>query len=192
MLKIGLTGGIGSGKSTVARVFEILGVPVFYADEYGKAAYNDPQIRMDIQRLLGPDVVSAEGINRPLMRELLFNNEALLDEVSSIVHPWVKEQYDIWLKKHAHHPYVIREAAILIESGAWRTCDQIILITAPEKNRIQRVVKRDHSSEESIKQRIHIQMTDEERMKYCQHVWPNDDRFPLLEKILLFDNYIRA
>ncbi len=192
MLKIGLTGGIGSGKSTVAKVFEIIGVPVFYADEYGKAAYTDPKVRHEIGLILGPDVLTPTGVNRMRMRDIIFNDEDKLDQVSAIVHPWVKEQYDLWLKKFSGYPYIVREAAILIESGAWRSCDQVILITAPDEDRIARVIKRDNVSESSVRQRLEIQITDDERMKYCQHVWHNDNRFPLLEKILMFDNYIRA
>lgn len=192
MIHIGLTGGIGSGKSTVAKVFESLGVPVFYADDVAKRAYDDDEIRQKVKTLFGEDLYVDHLLDKKKLASIVFNDKQKLVALNSIIHPWVAEQYFLWYKKNDAAKYVIREAAILIESGAYKTCDKIILITAPEEMRVQRVHQRDQLSNAEIQTRIKNQMSDEERQTYAHYTWANDNRFPLLEHILLFDNMIRA
>lgn len=192
MIHIGLTGGIGSGKSTVAKVFESLGVPVFYADDVAKRAYDDDEIRQKVKTLFGEDLYVNHLLDKKKLASIVFNDKQKLVALNSIIHPWVAEQYFLWYKKNDTAKYVIREAAILIESGAYKTCDKIILITAPEEMRVQRVHQRDQLSNAEIQTRIKNQMSDEERQTYAHYTWANDNYFPLLEHILLFDNMIRA
>lgn len=192
MIHIGLTGGIGSGKSTVAKVFESLGVPVFYADDVAKRAYDDDEIRQKVKTLFGEDLYVDHLLDKKKLASIVFNDKQKLVALNSIIHPWVAEQYFLWYKKNDAAKYVIREAAILIESGAYKTCDKIILITAPQEMRVQRVHQRDQLSNAEIQTRIKNQMSDEERQTYAHYTWANDNHFPLLEHILLFDNMIRA
>lgn len=192
MIHIGLTGGIGSGKSTVAKVFETIGVPVFYADKVAKTAYNDPHIKQKVVALLGDAIFKENELQKTLIANIVFNDAEKLKALNEIIHPWVANEYKKWCSILKHMPYVVREAAILIESNAHKTCDKIILVTAPQDMRIARVQRRDGSDIQMIQQRINTQWTDEERAPYCDFIWANDNKFNLLEQILLFDNWIRA
>ena len=191
MITVGLTGGIGSGKSTVAKVFELLGVPVFYADTEAKEVYNDADIREQLVNKIGPDIYKSDVFNKNLMRQFLFESEANRIFINQLIHPKVAERYQDWKRKQ-NAPYIIREAAILIESGSYKDCDQIIVITAPIDMRVQRVLHRDKISAEEVQKRIAAQWGDSERSKYAQHVWINDNKEELLMNILRFDNAIRA
>jgi dephospho-CoA kinase len=191
LITVGLTGGIGSGKTTVARVFELLGVPVFYADVEAKLVYNDPEIKKILVDKIGPDVYINTIINKERMRAFLFESEENRLFINNLIHPKVAQRYQDW-KKQQSNPYIIREAAILIESGSYKDCDQIILITASEDLRIKRVMKRDGLTEHEVARRLQAQWTDSERGAYATQIWSNDNISPLLEKILFFDNAIRA
>jgi dephospho-CoA kinase len=191
LITVGLTGGIGSGKSTVARVFELLGVPIFYADLEAKLIYNDPEVEKILVDKIGSDVYIKGTINKNRLRSFLFESEENRTFINNLIHPRVALRYKDW-KNQQSHPYIVREAAILIESGSYKDCDQIILIAAPEKVRISRVMKRDGLTEEEVIKRIRAQWTDEERSTYATQVWTNDNRSSLLEKILLFDNAIKV
>lgn len=192
MIRIGITGGIGSGKSTVARVFEILGIPVFYADQVAKRAYADPQIRSQIIHKWGEQMLTPQGVNIDRMREKLFESEENRVFINALIHPWVQKQYQLWKVKTRHFPYTLKEAALLIETEGYKDCDKIILITAPMDQRIARVAKRDALKEEEIQKRIQAQWTDAEKMKYAHYVWANDNAFPLLDHILQLDNLLKA
>jgi dephospho-CoA kinase len=192
MIKIGLTGGIGSGKSTVAKVFEILGIPVFYADDVAKQAYTDPIIRAEVEKVIGPHVLTPEGINKELMRKEIFGNDKNLTFINELIHPWVATQFANWRKQHLKQPYIIKEAAILIESGSYKDCDKIILVTAPIEQRISSVSRRDNISREEVERRIALQMSDAERTKYADLILKNDNHFSMLYTILQFDNMLKA
>lgn len=191
LITVGLTGGIGSGKSTVARVFELLGVPVFYADTEAKLVYQDPDVKDILVDKIGPNVYIHEKINKDLLRAFLFESQENRAFINNLVHPKVAERYREWKNKQTH-TYIIREAAILIESGTYKDCDQIIVITAPKEMRLQRVMKRDNLNEQEVMTRINAQLSDADRARYATQIWTNDNSTPLLEKILLFDNAIRA
>lgn len=192
MIHVGLTGGIGSGKSTVARVFEMLAVPVFYADQIAKEAYNDPMIRHQMIAYFGEGIYNHTAIHKQKLAAEIFNDEEKRQFVESIIHPFVARQYSSFKEKHKYAPYIIREAAILIESGAYKDCDQIIVVTAPEEDRIKRVMRRDNCSKDEVIARLSKQLNDEQRRKFATQVWANDNLFPMLETILRFDNFIRA
>jgi len=192
MIKIGLTGGIGSGKSTVAKVFEILSIPVFYADDVAKQAYSDPNIRESVASRIGNHVLTEKGVNKDMMRKEIFSNEKNLNFINELVHPWVAIQFANWRKHHLHQPYIIKEAAILIESGSYKDCDKIILVTAPIEQRISSVARRDEISREEVEKRIALQMSDAERTKYADLILKNDNHFSMLYTILQFDNMLKA
>ncbi|MFN6380299.1 MAG: dephospho-CoA kinase [Flavobacteriales bacterium] len=191
MITVGLTGGIGSGKSTVAKVFELLGVPVFYADTVAKEIYQDSDIKELLVNKIGSDIYNSGVLNKSLMRQFLFESESNRVFINQLIHPRVAERYHKW-KQSQNAPYIIREAAILIESGSYKDCDHIIVITAPADMRVKRVVERDKLSVGEVLKRIEAQMSDAERSKFAQHLWINDNREELLMQILLFDNAIRA
>lgn len=192
MIIIGLTGGIGSGKSTVAKVFETLHIPVFYSDDVAKKAYLDNDIRRAIIEKFGADVLTENGVNKEKMRELIFSQPEALLFINQLIHPWVAEEFKKFIASNKRAPYVIKEAAILIESGGYKDCDKIILITAPENQRIARVSLRDNISDEKVRERIALQMPDTEKMKYADYTWKNDNHESLLKQILLFDNMIKG
>ncbi len=191
MITVGLTGGIGSGKSTVAKVFELLGVPVFYADIVAKDVYNDSDIKNLLVDKIGVDIYKNDVLNKERMRTFLFESESNRSFINQLIHPRVADRYKIW-KQQQQAPYIIREAAILIESGTYKDCDQIIVIAAPTSMRIERVMRRDNLNQEEVSKRINAQMSDLERSKYAHHIWNNDNHDDLLLKILLFDNAVRA
>lgn len=192
MIQVGLTGGIGSGKSTVAKVFELLHVPVFYADDVAKTAYNEPEIRDKMVKHFGEIIYTHAELNKPFLAARIFQNTIDKAFVESLVHPFVANAYKRFKSVHASSPYIIREAAILIESGSYKDCDQIILITAPLEAKVKRVIQRDGISEAQVIERINKQMTDDQRQSFATQIWHNDNRFPLLETILRYDNFLRA
>lgn len=160
---IGLTGGIGSGKTTVARQFEALGIPVYIADDAAKKAMESEEARDQIKAVFGLSVFSGEQIDRKKLADIVFNNEQRLKQLNGIIHPLVKKDFDSWVKKNSQFPIIIKEAAILFESGSYKDCDQIITVTAPLELRIERVIQRDKVDYASVLKRINNQWTDEMR-----------------------------
>ncbi len=146
-LRIGITGGIGSGKSLIASIFKILGIPVFEADQVAKDIINtDLFVRKELASQFGPEIYSKEGsINRKLLASLIFNDQQALALVNQLVHPLVKQAFDQWFQRQKA-VYVLHEAAVLFESGFYRLMDSNILITAPEELCISRTMERDHTS----------------------------------------------
>lgn len=185
MKHVGLTGGIGSGKTTVARVFEQLGIPVFYSDSEAKKLYEtDDEIKNWLNSETQSQAFDQSGkLNTHRVAELIFSNEEKLNQFNALVHPKVRKAYNKWAEKQKS-AYVITEAAILIESGRYKDLDALICVSAPEELRIDRVVKRNLVSKEVVKQRISHQMTDEQRLPFCTFVIQNDDKTPLIPQIL--------
>lgn len=190
---IGITGGIGSGKSTVCRVFVALGIPVFEADACAKQLMNsDPEVGEQLIRLFGAIVYLPDHtVNRKYLAGLVFSDPSLLAQLNAIVHPAVRKAFSEWLGKQ-HSPYVIHEAAILFESGFYKMMDQTITIVTDEDQRIQRVIKRDGISVEQVRQRIQNQWNDEERIKLADFVIRNNDDDLIIPQILEIDKKIRA
>lgn len=182
-MRIGITGGIGSGKSTVCKIFETLGIPVFYADDVAKEMYYRPDIAAQVKQLFGEGIYIGERVNYQAIAKHIFAKEALKNTLSSIIHPAVKEAYQDW-EKMQKAPYTLREAAILIESGAYKDCDKIIVVTAPEGLRIQRVMERDAVEKNTVEARIKAQMPEEERLKYADFIIRNDGESLLIPQVL--------
>ncbi|MCV6628764.1 MAG: dephospho-CoA kinase [Flavobacteriaceae bacterium] len=163
MLKIGLTGGIGSGKSTVVKMFEGLGVPVFVSDiEAKRLMVSSKKIRKGLLSLFGEEVYIDKKLNNVFLAKKIFNDRHLLEEVNALVHPSVRHSFKIWAAKQ-YHPYVMQESAILFENDLHHFFDKTILVTAPKHLRIQRVIARDACTEEQVLARMSNQWEDERK-----------------------------
>ncbi|HKK59842.1 MAG TPA: dephospho-CoA kinase [Salinivirga sp.] len=185
MLKIGLTGGIGSGKSLVARVFEeLFEIPVFYADHVAKNLMStDNNLQENIIQLLGNESYTANGtLNKPFVAKKIFNNPELRTELNKQVHKKVRDTFNIWVSKQKTG-YILHEAAILIESGFHKQMDQIINVVANENIRIERIRKRDKLSKEQILQRMEAQLGDEERNNYADFIIINDNKNSITSQV---------
>ena len=193
MKKIGITGGIGSGKSTVCEIFKLLGVPVFHADIEAKILQNnDLNIKILLVNLLGDDIYTPDGIlDRKKMARVIFNDPKLLAAVNGIIHPAVRKCFQNWCGNYQLMPYVLYEAAILFESGYASDFDRNILIIADEKSRIERVIKRDKTTEDIIEQRIKNQMTDIEKAKKADYIIENNNQCLIIPQIIKLDKLIR-
>ncbi|MFV8346402.1 dephospho-CoA kinase [Flavobacterium sp. ZB4P13] len=161
---IGLTGGIGSGKTTIANYFESFGIPVYIADDEARKIMQTSEIIVAIKNVFGNAVFEKEILNREKLAKIVFNDPEKLEKLNNIVHPAVKKHFDQWLIQHKKVSYIIYEAAILFESGGYKNCDLIITVTAPIESRIQRVVERDKTTRELVLKRINAQWTDEQRI----------------------------
>lgn len=189
MLKVGVTGGIGSGKSTVCRIFAVLGVPVYDADSRAKwLQTHDEHLRGQIVEHFGVSAYLPDGmLNRTYMAAQVFNNPEKLQLLNSLVHPRVAQDSAQWLEQQqaAGKPYAIKEAALMIESGSYRQLDVLILVTAPDEVRIARVLKRDpHRSREEVAAIIGKQMPESEKMKYADYVVVNDGSQMLIPQVI--------
>ena len=175
---IGLTGGIGSGKTTIANYIKSLGIPVYISDEEAKLVMNAPQIITKIVDEFSAKILNSDGtLNRSELASIVFANPEKLKKLNAIVHPEVKKHFDNWLETHKTNPIIVKEAAILFESGSYKDCDFVITVTASIENRIDRVVNRDKTTKEAVLQRINNQILDEERIKLSQFVIKNDTEF---------------
>ncbi len=184
MIVVGLTGGIGSGKTTVAHLFEELGVPVYIADVEAKRLTNTSKIiRRKLTALLGDKSYKNGTLNKKYVAEKIFSNPELLSKVNAIIHPKVKQHFTRWVKKQQSH-YVIKEAAILFESGSYKDCDLIVVVTAPKEERIRRVMQRDNSSKREVLDRIKNQWDDKEKIKLSDFVIDNIDLETTRKKVL--------
>ncbi len=189
MLKVGITGGIGSGKTMVCKIFEMLGVPVYYADFHAKRLMEtNPAISKGLTSLFGPSIISNGKIERNKLAEIIFNDTNAITAVNNLVHPEVRKDFIEWIKTMSGHDYVIEEAAILFESGAYKLLDFNITVSAPEEMRISRVMARDNISRESVISRINNQMNDQEREKLADAVILNDESDLLIPRILTLHN----
>jgi dephospho-CoA kinase len=158
---VGITGGIGSGKTTVAKMFVEFGIPVYNSDEEAKGLMNRSKvIKRKLVKLFGEKAYLDNKINRPYLADCIFNNKDLLDNMNAIVHPKVGQHFKRWMKKHSEAPYVLKESALLFETGGYKHCDAIILVTAPINERISRVVARDNTSREKVQAIIDNQSKD--------------------------------
>ncbi len=170
---IGLTGGIGSGKTTVANYFKSCGIPIYIADDEAKKIMQSVDILKAIKDSFGTAIFENEILNREKLAKIVFNNPERLEKLNSIVHPAVKNHFDQWLLQNQSAPYVIYEAAILFESGRYKDCDIIITVTAPIESRIERVIKRDNTTRELVLKRINAQWTDEKRISKSDFIIEN-------------------
>jgi dephospho-CoA kinase len=186
-LQIGITGGIGSGKSLVCKIFQSLGVPVYDADSHAKILMTTDGILVDqIKKEFGSLSYDEKGnLNRKLLSEVAFNDEAKLQKLNSLVHPRVAYDYDRWLANYVGLRYVLKEAALLFESGSFRTLNKIIVVTAPEQMRVTRVLKRDpQRTEQDVIKIIRNQMTDEEKLKRADFIIKNNETELVVPQVL--------
>jgi len=184
MIKVGLTGGIGSGKTMVATIFSDLGVPIYYADQQAKRLMlENNKLKAAIISIFGKEVYVKGELDRKYLASIVFNDKSKLNRLNSMVHPAVRADFLTWSKEQKAD-YNIREAAILFESGSYKDCDVVILVTAPEELRIKRVMKRDGSSKKEVKSRIDKQWLDEKKAKRSQFIINNDGSVPLKDQVL--------
>lgn len=172
---IGLTGGIGSGKTTVAKMFMAHGIPVYIADEEAKKLMESDKIVRQVEKQFGHEVISNKKIDRAKLANIVFLNPEKLEKLNKIIHPAVQKHFKDWLKNHNSVSYVIKEAAILFETGGHKQCDKVITVIAPQLLRIERVILRDKSDKSSVLQRITNQWSDEKKISLSDFVIENID-----------------
>ena len=183
MIIIGLTGGIGSGKSTILNYFREHGYPCFESDEVGKKLL-EVELKETVLKLFGEEVYNEKGIlDRKALSKKVFSNSKLLEALNDIVHPAVNETFEKFKKKHQDFPVIVKEAAILIESGSYKSCDIIVLVKAPLDERIKRIVARDSVNESEVIARIDNQWEDKKKEKYADYVVENISLEETYEKV---------
>ncbi|KYP14908.1 dephospho-CoA kinase [Flavihumibacter sp. CACIAM 22H1] len=184
MLKIGITGGIGSGKSIVSRAFEHLGIPVYNADTAAKRLMQeDPALRAQISALLGPETYQNGQLNRSFISSIVFKDRKKLDALNALVHPATIQYGKDWMRRQ-NAPYALKEAALIFESGSQDELDYVIGVSAPTALRIHRVMQRDQVSREQVLQRMLSQLDESLKMKLCDFVIVNDDQQLVLPQVL--------
>lgn len=184
MLKIGLTGGIGSGKSAVAGIFKVLGIPVFDADTEARLIMEkDEHLAISIQKIFGDESYTAKKLNRKYIAEIVFNDPEKLKQLNALVHPAAILAADKWMNLQTT-PYVIKEAALLFESSSASRLDYVIGVSSPRSLRITRVMERDNVTSEQVFARMSRQMDEEEKMKLCDFVIINDEQQLLIPQVL--------
>lgn len=190
MLRIGITGGIGSGKTTVARIFEVLGIPVYYADDAAKRLMNeDEELQQKIIENFGPEVYENKQLNRTKLASLVFNDPQKLALLNTLVHPATIADAENWMKNIGHEnnsseiPFAIKEAALLFESGAQKNLDYVIGVNAPYKLRLQRAMKRDKLTKEAVESRLNKQMDETKKMNLCNFIITNDEEQILIPQV---------
>ena len=182
MTKVGLTGGIGSGKTTVSNFLLNYGIPVYNSDSQGKTLMNtNLELKNDIVSIFGESVYDNGILNTNLLSSIVFSDPKKIEKLNNLVHPKVSEDFNQWIENNNNKPIIVKEAAILIESGAYLNMDKIILIVSDKSTRINRVSKRDDSDLESIEKRINLQLTDDEKIKYADYIIQNNSSLEYLK-----------
>lgn len=175
MVKVGLTGGIGSGKTTVSNFLLDYGIPVYNSDSKGKTLMNtNLELKNNIVSIFGERVYDNGILNTNLLSSIVFNDSTKIEQLNNLVHPKVAQDFNQWVGKNNNKPILVKEAAILIESGAYLNMDKIILVVSEKSTRINRVSKRDNSDLESIEKRINLQLTDNDKIKYADYIIENN------------------
>ena len=193
MLRIGLTGGIGSGKSTVARIFEVLGIPVYKADDEAKRLMTeDVTLRSNIISSFGKASYTNDILNRKYLSEQVFNDSEKIKLLNSLVHPATLKDAAEWMEKQKA-PYVIKEAALIFESGSGKMLDYVIGVKAPLALRIERTIKRDNVTSDEVQARIDLQIDEEEKLHLCDYIIVNDEKQMLIPQVLaLHENFLKV
>lgn len=191
--QIGITGGIGSGKSVICRIFRAIGVPVYDADERARELMLTDRVLIDqIKQEFGKQAYFDDGrINRKLISDSVFGKPDRLNALNRLVHPRVREDYYQWLKRHQQEPYVIREAALIFEAGVWDGLDKVLVVSAPEELRIERVLSRDtHRTREDVERIMKSQMPESEKLRRADFIIYNDETRMVIPQVLEFHNSI--
>ncbi len=183
-IQVGLTGNIGSGKTTAGRLFETIGVPVYYADDHAKRLLNEPDVASHIRTLFGDECIGANGLpDRKALAKKVFANTRLLQKLNELIHPLVRVDFQRWAAYQTDHPYVIMEAAILFETKRAKQFYKNILVTAPEELRIQRVCARDGVAARDVRKRMQHQIPEEKKVQMADFVINNDGKEPLIPQV---------
>lgn len=191
MLKIGITGGIGSGKTTVAKIFEVIDIPVYYADDAARHLMNtNEELKAQIKAAFGEESYTDGKLNRKYLASIVFNSPEKLNLLNSLIHPATLADAARWMSQQSS-PYILKEAALLFESGSNKDLDYVIGVTAPLALRLQRVISRDHVSKAEVLQRMSSQMDEEEKMKRCDFIIFNDETRPVIPQVLELDKKFR-
>lgn len=185
-LKVGITGGIGSGKTTVSKIFEVLGIPVYYADERARAIMiQEGPVKEQIKRLFGREAYFQHGgLNRKYIAGVVFQDKTKLAKLNEIVHPAVLKDGEEWFARQQGVPYCLKEAALLVESGSYKALDTLIVVTAPEPLRIERVMKRDSLQRADVVARLKSQQSEEVKLGLADYVILNDGSQSLIGQVL--------
>jgi dephospho-CoA kinase len=192
MKRIGLTGGIGSGKSTVAEIFHHFGVPVFNSDNAARKLQDeDEQVKKQITGIFGNEIYDEGKLNRKKVAEIVFKDSKKLEALNSIVHPAVAKAFEKFCEENKSAKYILKEAAILFEIGADKVLDGMIVVTAPDELRLERVSKRDGISKEQILLRMNSQLSQEEKIKKADFVIVNDGKEMLIPQVVKVDQQLR-
>lgn len=184
---IGLTGGIGSGKTLVAKYIESLGIPVYIADDEAKKLMASPEMIAEVRNAFGDEVMDNEVLDREKLAQIVFNNPEKLKRLNSIVHPKVKKHFDNWVQNQKNQAFVIKEAAILFETGGDKYCDAVITVMAPLETKLQRVMERDKTDKDAVLKRMQSQWTDEQRIVKSDYIIHNisvKETYKQIEQIL--------
>ncbi|MBC5994244.1 dephospho-CoA kinase [Pontibacter cellulosilyticus] len=187
MLKVGITGGIGVGKTVVARMFSLLGIPVYDSDGRAKwVMQHDQALKSELTGAFGPKAFTEKGdLDRAYIASIVFNNPERLQQLNSLVHPHVRNDFAAWVAQHTDKPYIIKEAALMYESEAWKQIDKMITVYAPTDVRIKRLLLRDtHRTEADIKAIIGKQLSEEEKMARADYVITNNDQEMIIPQVL--------
>jgi dephospho-CoA kinase len=191
MKSVGVTGGIGSGKSIVCKIFEVMGFPVFYADiEAKKCMVEDVDLIHGVKQLLGENAYINSELNRPYVANLIFADSELKSKMDALVHPAVFRAFELWKSKQ-NADLIFNESALLFETGSYNRFDEVILVVADLETRLERVMKRDQVSKEAVVARIQHQMLDEHKLKMNPYVIENDSHQMLIPQILTFIEKVR-
>jgi dephospho-CoA kinase len=192
-LQIGITGGIGSGKTLVSKIFVCLGIPVYDADSHAKELMTTDGILVSqIKKEFGDLSYLSDGtLNRKYLSEVVFNKQERLDVLNKLVHPRVGENYTQWVKRHNNKAYVLKEAALLFETGSYQALNKIIVVHAPEEVRIKRVIHRDGRAEQQVREIIRKQMSEEEKLKRADFIIYNDESSLIIPQVLALHNRLQ-
>ncbi len=186
MIKVGITGGIGSGKSTVCKIFEVLGIPIYYADDRAKwLMTNKDNVVEGVTQLFGKEAYLEDGaLNRAYIASIVFNDQEKLEKLNQIVHPAVWLDGEEWNEENKEAPYTLKEAALLFESGGYQLMDKMICVYAPKEERLKRVMKRDGAKKEEVIARMDKQWDDEKKMELSDFIIHNHGSHSLIRQVI--------
>lgn len=189
-LIVGLTGGIGSGKTTVAKMFEKEGIPIYIADDRAKQIMDRADVVEAVQGIFKENVKTGDVLDRKKIREIVFHDKELLNKLNSIVHPEVRKDFEQWKEENDAFPFVIKESAVLFENNLHKECDLVILVTAPEEVRVKRVMERDGVSSDNVKSIINNQMKDFDKIPLSDYVITNINKDLVKKEVKMIINDI--